>query len=82
MKHSIAALALVAGMAATVPACYGSYSGFHALHRWNGEVSHDKLARSAVHLGLWILPVYELMLLGDFLVFNTVEFATGSPVFH
>ena len=44
-------------------------------------MSHDKWARSAVHLGLWIIPVYELALAGDFLIFNTIEQFTGDNPF-
>jgi hypothetical protein len=31
-----------------------------------------------VHFALWVVPAYELILLGDILIFNTVEFWTGS----
>lgn len=77
----LAPVLIVAALAASQPACYGSYGAFHAVHRWNGGATGNKIANSAIHLGLWILPVYPLCLLGDFLIFNTVEFATGSPVF-
>ncbi len=79
MKH-LASLALVAALA-TQPACYGSYGAFHAVHNWNGHATGNKIANSAIHLGLWIVPVYPICLFGDFLIFNTIEFATGSPVF-
>lgn len=75
----ITALALVAALAT---GCYGSYGAFHAVHRWNGSATGSKIGNSAIHLGFWILPVYPLCLLGDFLIFNNVEFVTGSPVFH
>ena len=71
----------VAAFLATVvllSGCYGSYSAFHKVHAWNGKVSGDKWANSAIHLGLWIIPVYELAILGDFFIFNTVEHLTGS----
>jgi len=77
----LAATALAATLT-TASACYGSYGAFHQLHRWNGTVSHDKWGRSAIHFGLWIVPVYELAILGDFLVFNTIEHFTGSNPFH
>lgn len=77
----LAPLALVATLAATQPACYGSYSAFHAVHKWNGGASSNKVVRSVIHFGLWVLPVYELTLLGDFFIFNTVEFLTDKPVF-
>ena len=76
----LAPLALVAALAAQ-PACYASFSAFHAVHNWNGQVTHSKVANSVIHAGLWIVPVYELTLLGDLIIFNTVEFATGQPVF-
>ena len=72
-------LALVAALAT---GCYGSYGAFNAVHRWNGHATGSKIGNSAIHLGLWILPVYPLCLFGDFLIFNNIEFLTGTPVFH
>lgn len=80
MKPTFAAALLVAILAA-VPACYGSYSAFHKVHAWNGKVTANKWANSAIHLGLWIVPVYPLVVTGDFLIFNTVEHLTDKPVF-
>jgi hypothetical protein len=77
----LAPLVLVTALAASQPACYGSYGAFHAIHKWNGTATGNKLANSAIHLGLWILPVYELCLLGDWLIFNNIEFITGDRVF-
>lgn len=79
-KTSLPALALVATLAASSAGCYGSYGAFNKLHKWNGTVG-DKWVNSAVHFGLWIIPVYELALAGDFLVFNTIEHFTGSNPF-
>jgi len=76
----LAPLVLAATLASSA-GCYGSYGAFHAVHKWNGHATNSKVANSAIHLGLWILPVYELVFLGDFLIFNNVEFVTGSPVF-
>ncbi|MBV8757969.1 MAG: DUF3332 family protein [Deltaproteobacteria bacterium] len=75
----IMALSLTAALAT---GCYGSYGAFHAVHRWNGHATENKIANSAIHLGMWILPIYPLCLLGDFLVFNNIEFLTGTPVFR
>lgn len=79
-RRTLAALAVTATLA-TSAGCYGSYGAFNKLHGWNGKVSGDKWARSAVHLGLWIIPVYELAIVGDFLIFNTVEQFTGQNPF-
>lgn len=81
-KHTAATVLAATVAAAALPACYGSYSAFHKVNKWNGTVSTNKWINSAVHLGLWIVPVYELALAGDFLVFNTVEHFTDKPVFE
>lgn len=74
----LAPLLLVSALATTQPACYGSYGAFNKIHKWNGKATGNKITNSAIHLGLWILPVYELCILGDFFIFNTIEFITGS----
>lgn len=73
LSASVLALTLT-----TAAGCYGSYGAFNKVNKWNGQVTGNKWANSAIHLGLWIVPVYELALLGDFLIFNTVEHFTGS----
>ncbi len=80
MKKALLPLTLVLGLglASTQTGCYGSYGAFKKVNAWNGHATGNKVANSAIHLGLWIIPVYPLVLLGDFLIFNTVEFATGS----
>jgi hypothetical protein len=74
-------LALATSTTATT-GCYGKYGAFHKLHQWNGKATGDKWANSAIHLGLWIVPVYELALAGDFLIFNTIEHFTGKNPFE
>lgn len=61
--------------------CYGSMSAFEGVHRWNGHATGSRVGNSAIHALLWIVPVYELTILGDVIIFNNVEFITGTPVF-
>ena len=82
MTRHLAALALTATLATTAAGCYGSYGAFHKVHKWNGTAAGDKWARSAIHLALWIVPVYELTIVGDFLIFNTIEHLTGDNPFE
>ncbi len=77
----IAPLVVVAALAASQAGCYGSYSAFKAVNRWNGTLSRNNVVNSLIHLGLYVVPVYPIAFVGDFLIFNTVEFATGNPVF-
>ena len=80
MKH-LPTLALVAALSTASAGCYGSYSAFHTVHRWNGTAAGSKVVNGVIHFGLWVIPVYPLTLVGDFLIFNNIEFLTGSPVF-
>jgi hypothetical protein len=77
----LAPLLIVGALATSQAGCYGSYGAFKTVHKWNGRATGNKLANSAIHLGLWILPVYELCIIGDWLIFNNIEFITGTPVF-
>lgn len=79
MRRALAAVAL--SLSLSLSACYGSFNLSKKLHRWNGQVSPDKFVTWLLFLGLVIVPVYEIALLADALVFNSVEFWTGeNPV--
>jgi hypothetical protein len=80
MKKHAATLVVAAALAASQPACYGSYGATKALNRWNGTLG-SPVVNSVVHFGLWVIPVYPLAIVGDWLIFNNVEFITGNPVF-
>ena len=76
MKKRIAALALCAGLLGG--SCIGSNAAFNGIHDWNQGVSDSKWAQAGVHLAFVIIPVYGLSLLGDYLIFNTIEFWGGN----
>lgn len=82
MKKLVAPIILATAISAAAPACYGSYGAFNSVHKWNGKVTNSKVTNSLIHFALWIIPVYELAFLGDFLIFNNVEFITDKPVFN
>ncbi len=81
MKRRLSTAILALSLTTAAAGCYGSNGAFNAIHDWNGQVTGDKWANSAVHFALWIVPVYELALLGDILIFNTIEHFTGSNPF-
>ncbi len=74
----IALLTTALATATTATGCYGSYGAFQKVHRWNGTVTNEKFSKSALHFLLWIVPVYELAIAGDWLIFNNIEFITGD----
>ena len=60
-----------------VVSCHGKFGAFNAVQSWNGSLG-GKWVNSVVHVALWIVPAYELILFGDIIIFNTIEFWTGS----
>lgn len=69
-------------MAATLflSGCYGPFNLTRRLYQWNGSVG-TKWEREFMFILLAWAPVYGLAVLGDALVFNSMEFWTGkNPV--
>ena len=58
--------------------CLGSFNAVRNLKTWNDQATDNKFANNAIFWGLLIIPVYELFILGDFIIFNVLEFWTGS----
>lgn len=58
--------------------CLGSFSAFNNLKDWNMEVSDSKFVNNLIFWGLNIIPVYGLFFIGDTLIFNVIEFWSGS----
>ena len=81
MRKITAAMALTlclsVGVTATT-ACYGSFEMTRSLHQWNGQATDNKFVNGLLFVGLVIIPVYEISLLVDGFVFNSIEFWTGN----
>jgi len=69
-------LALVA--ITTQSGCFGSFGLTKKIYQFNDGVSDSMVVKEVVFLALIILPVYELAALGDAVIFNLIEFLTGS----
>ncbi|WP_375325657.1 DUF3332 domain-containing protein [Flagellimonas sp. GZD32] len=67
-------------MACTIlfTSCLGSYSAFNNLREWNQGATNSRFLDNLIFWGLWIVPVYELFILGDTIIFNVIEFWSGS----
>jgi hypothetical protein len=57
--------------------CWGSFNLTGRVHDWNGSFG-SKWVSWLVFLAFIILPVYEITILVDALVINTIEFYSGS----
>ena len=59
-------------------ACFGSFRATRAVWQFNDDVSPNKFVDEVVFLAMVIVPVYGIASLADALIFNTIEFWTGS----
>lgn len=81
MKHMMTrtlAICMIVATSLAFTGCYGPYRLTTKLHSWNGQVSQKKFVQELVFLGLCIIPAYEICILGDGLIFNTIEFWGGN----
>jgi len=71
-------LVLTGASTLALSGCFGSFGASRWLWGWNDEMSGSKWIKWLVFFGLCIIPVYELFVIADALVINSVEFWTGS----
>lgn len=75
-KITVGAL-LLAGASMTLSSCMGSFAMCKSVYSWNQQVG-SKFVNEAVFFLFWILPVYEVSLVADLFVINSIEFWSGE----
>jgi len=71
------AVIVVLCLAVLMSGCYGTFSLTKRLHHWNGNQG-GRWAQEGVFLLIAIIPVYGVCILGDALIFNSIEFWGGN----
>ncbi len=82
MKRKSLTLLLAATLTSSIlfSSCIGSFNLSNKLLSWNKGID-SKFVNELVFIALWIVPVYEIAMLADILVINSIEFWTGdNPV--
>lgn len=79
MKKKYLSVALVLLLAGSImsTSCIGSFALSNKLLAWNKQVG-SKFVNELVFFAFWILPVYEVSILADVLVLNSIEFWSGN----
>ena len=68
-------------LALVTSGCYGPFNLTRRLYQWNEQAGNTKWEREFMFILLAWAPVYGLAMLGDAVVFNSMEFWTGkNPV--
>jgi hypothetical protein len=80
MKQTSRPFAAVAALSACLvaPSCIGPDNLYRGVSAWNSNISDSKYVNEILFLGLHILPVYPIAMVGDRLVFNSIEFWWGK----
>jgi hypothetical protein len=78
MKNTRLASGLCLALATLCTGCIGPFNAFNGMVHWNQKVTDSKWGNEAIFLGLFIIPVYEVMFLADLIIFNSIEFWSGS----
>lgn len=75
-KGALVCLLCLSAMSA---GCYGRFPMTHALYRMNGDVENGVIRNVVFWLLAWF-PIYWFAQVGDAIIFNLIEFWTGSEV--
>ena len=74
--RALAAGVLVVGIGTS--ACFGPFNATRQVYAFNKDVSENRWAQEGVFLAFAILPVYGFAMLGDAIIFNTIEWWSGD----
>lgn len=77
MKKNFKFAAVLLSMSLIFSSCIGSFNLTNKVKDWN-EGLGNKFVNELVFIGMHIIPVYELTILADIVVLNSIEFWTGS----
>lgn len=79
MKKKSVTLLVAATLAGSVlfSSCIGSFGLSNKLLDWNRNID-SKFVNELVFIAFWIVPVYEISLLADAVILNSIEFWSGS----
>lgn len=75
---NVAAIGLASSL--LFSSCIGSFALSNKILAWNQTID-NKFVNEVVFFAMWIVPVYEVCILADILVINSIEFWSGeNPV--
>jgi hypothetical protein len=80
MKQKALAAALVLGL--TCSSCLGPDHLYNGVKNWNAGLSKQDWVNEVVFIAMYIVPVYQIALLGDIVIFNTIDYWTGKDTLN
>ena len=67
-----------AACAMMLTGCLGQNALFDTVQDWNATATNNKFVNQGISFIFWWVPVYGLSLLGDIIIFNSIEVWTGT----
>lgn len=77
MKKNVKVAAILLSMCIVMSSCIGSFGLTNKLKDWNMGIG-NKFVNELVFVCMHIVPVYEVAIIADALVLNSIEFWTGN----
>ncbi len=79
MKKTYLSVALVIALGGSMlfTSCIGQFALSNKVLDWNKQVG-SKFVNELVFFAFWVLPVYEVTMIADLLIINSIEFWSGS----
>lgn len=77
MKKNVKVAAILLSMCIVMSSCIGSFGLTNKLKDWNMSIG-NKFVNELVFVCMHIVPVYEVAIIADALVLNSIEFWTGN----
>lgn len=78
MFRFLRAIAFGLAITGTAAGCYGPFNLTRRLHDWNGREGYDRWEEEFLFVLLTWAPVYGLTVVADAILFNSLEFWTGT----
>lgn len=78
MQRQVRQVAAAVAVAMLASGCFGSFTLTRKVYNFNETVSSDRWVRELAFLLMVWIPVYGVANLADAIIFNSVEFWTGS----
>lgn len=81
MRKPLKAFAVVFLTASLLAGCMGKFALTGKIYAWNKKAASDRWVNEMIFVAFLIIPVYNLAMLADGIVFNSIQWWTGqNPV--
>lgn len=78
MNKTLKSVAVVLLAASLLSGCMGKFALTGKIYAWNKKASPERWVNEGIFVAFLIVPVYNLALLADGIIFNSIQWWTGQ----